>query len=82
MHKRFIVYGLFLEKFKKIISNDKITELRTLNRAEKLRFRGKWFDVLLLFKLSFKNKIRFIFHSNKFLYWIRIKLFSLFSGWG
>ena len=40
MHKRFIVYRLFLENFKKEITNFKKEELLALDKAEKLRFKG------------------------------------------
>ena len=82
MHGRFIVYDLFLQNFKKKITNLKEKELLALNKAENLRFKGNSFKILFIKNLSLKNKIRFIFHSNKYLYWIRIRLYSFFSGWG
>ncbi len=80
MHKRFVVYSLFLEKYKKILSAESIKKISALCSAENYRFKGNNLAILFLPNLCFREKIRFIFHSNKFFYWIRIQLFSFFSG--
>jgi len=82
MHKRFIVYKLFLDKYSDEIDQQSKYQLRALDKAETLRYNNKWIPIIFMQKLSFVQKIRFIMYSNTFFYSIRIKLFSLFSGWG
>ena len=77
------VIGLPGDKIKiqngKIILNGKV--LKQKNDG-KFRFNGKTLNILLMKDISLKNKIRFLFHSNKLLYSIRINFFNFFSGWG
>jgi hypothetical protein len=80
MHKRFIVYRLFLEKYRDVLELENINKLEALSAAETLRFNGDSTAILLMSGLSFSEKIRYYFHSSALLYWIRIQLFSLLSG--
>lgn len=80
MHKRFIVYALFLEKYRAILDQKDILKLEALSAAETLRYNGNSLSILLMSGLSFSEKIRYFFHSKTLLYWIRIQLFSLLSG--
>lgn len=80
MHKRFIVYREFLEKHEGQIQDHASKELKLMAKAEELRFRRKPFKILMLRGLTSGEKVRFIFHSNALLYWIRIQLFGLLSG--
>ena len=80
MHKRFIVYRLFLEKYRDVLELENINKLEALSAAETLRFNGDSIAILLMSGLSFSEKIRYYFHSSALLYWIRIQLFSLLSG--
>lgn len=81
MHKRFIVYKTYLDTYRKISSNKSVDKLKSLALAEDLRYKNKTISILFVNNLSLTEKIRFIFYSNKFLYRIRQKLFSFFSGW-
>jgi len=80
MHKRFIVYRLFLEKYRNVLNQENIDKLEALSAAETLRFNGDSTAILLISGLSFSEKIRYYFHSRVFLYWVRIQLFSFLSG--
>ena len=82
MHNRFIVYSVFLEKYRKKLDKKAIKELETLAAAETLRYHGDWLSILLMKGLSLADRARFIMHSNAFFYWIRIQLFALLSGRG
>jgi glycosyltransferase involved in cell wall biosynthesis len=82
MHHRFIVYSVFLEKYRGLLDDKEISELEVLSSAESLRYRGNWLSILLMNELKFSDKARMIMHSNKIFYWIRIQLFSLLSGRG
>jgi len=80
MHKRFIVYSLFLERYRNQLKSKEIDKLEALSAAETLRYNGDSLSILLMSELSFSEKIRYFFHSKAILYWLRIQLFSLLSG--
>lgn len=80
MHKRFIVFGLFLEKYRSRLNDENIRKLEALSAAEILRYNNNSLSILLMSGLSLSEKLRCFFHSKAFLYWIRIQLFSLLSG--
>jgi glycosyltransferase involved in cell wall biosynthesis len=80
MHKRFIVFGLFLEKYRSRLNDENIRKLESLSAAEILRYNNNSLSILLMSGLSLSEKLRCFFHSKAFLYWIRIQLFSLLSG--
>jgi len=82
MHKRFAVFKLFLNKYQKNLSEPDIFFLKKMSKAEQFRYNNQTWKLLFFTGLPFRDKIRFIFHSNKILYSIRINFFSLFSGWG
>ena len=81
INKRFIVYKTFLDKYKKILNQNSINRLKSLSLAEELRYNKKSLSILLINNLTFTEKMRFFVYSNRLLYIIREKLFSLFSGW-
>ena len=81
MHNRFIVYKIFLDKYRKILNQNSIDKLKALSLAEDLRYNEKSLSILFINNLNLTEKIRFIFYSNRFLYLIRKKMFSFFSGW-
>ena len=81
MHKRFIVYKTYLDTYRGILSSKSVDKLKSLGLAEDLRYNNKTISILFVNNLSLTEKIRFFFYSNKFLYRIRQKLFSFFSGW-
>ena len=82
MHERFVVFKLFLNKYRSVLnSNDKYF-LDRMAFAEELRYNKKTLHLLFMRGIKIKDKIRFIFHSNSILYFIRLRFFSFFSGWG
>ena len=82
MHSRFIVFQLFLDKYhSKLSDNDKFF-LSRMALAEQFRYDGKTLSLLFIRGLGIKDKMRFLFHSNSLLYYIRLRFFSFFSGWG
>lgn len=80
IHSRFLVYSLFLEKYRDKLNKKEIAMLENLSVAETLRYNKSTLSILFFTNLPFKEKARFIFHSNALLYWLRIRLFSFFSG--
>ena len=82
MHRRFIVYKVFLDKYCDQLDHKSQSKLRALNKAEVLRYSNRWIPIIFIKKLSFVQKARFIMYSNSFFYSIRIKFFSFFSGIG
>jgi len=80
MHKRFLVYKKFLEKYYIELNDQQRLNLTTLAKAEELRYQNKTLSILFLKNLNFGEKARFVFHSTAFLYWLRIQLFSVLSG--
>ena len=82
MHRRFIVYRVFLNKYRDDLKEKYRFELEALDKAENLRYSNKWLLIIFLKNLSLVQKVRFIMYSNSFFYILRMRLFSLFSGWG
>jgi len=82
LHKRFIVYGIFLEKYRSDLSAEQQCRLASLAAAETLRYSGSTLSILCMGNLSLADKARFLFYSTAFLYWFRIRFFSFFSGRG
>lgn len=80
MHNRFIVYSLFLEHYRSKLSEEAIIKLSALAAAETLRYQSNIMSLFLMDGLALREKIRFIMHASKLLYWVRIQLFSFFSG--
>ncbi|RAH38224.1 glycosyltransferase [Halomonas sp. SL1] len=80
MHRRFIVYSVFLERYRKILSRSSINTLSAKAAAETHRFNGDIIPLLFMSGLGVSDRARFVMHANSFLYWMRIKLFSLLSG--
>jgi len=80
MHVRFIVYGHFLERYREKLSTASILSLSAQAAAETLRYQGASLAIIFMGGLSLADKARFLMHSSAFLYWLRIQLFSLFSG--
>ena len=80
MHKRFIVYGFFLEKYRERLTEEQRAYLAAMSAAETLRYQNNWVSICLMSGISLSEKARFIFHSTPFFYWFRQRLFSFFSG--
>ena len=66
---------------RQILNDESVNKLEGLRLAEDLRYNQKSISILFVKNLSFIEKMRFFFYSNKFLYMIRQKMFSIFSGW-
>ena len=81
MHRRFKVYKLFLDKYKNRLDEKAVLELSAQDIAENLRYNGKWVSILFLRGINIGKKMRFIIYSNSFFYLMRMRMFSLFSGW-
>ena len=82
MHRRFIVYKIFLDKYHNHLDRKSQSQLIALDKAEFLRYRNRWISIMFIKKISFVQKMRFIMYSNSFFYNIRIKFFSFFTGRG
>ena len=80
MHKRFIVYGAFLERYRHALNKSQKSYLAAMSSAETLRYQNNWLPIIFVSNISLSEKLRFIFYSTPVLYWIRIQCFSLFSG--
>ena len=82
MHRRFIVYKIFLDKYRNHLDRKSQSQLIALDKAEFLRYRNRWISIMFIKKISFVQKMRFIMYSTSFFYNIRIKFFSFFTGRG
>lgn len=80
MHKRFIVYSVFLEKYREILEPEIVEYLSYMYAGETLRYNENTLAILLLKKISLSEKLRYILYSNKFLYNIRTKFYRFFSS--
>lgn len=80
MHVRFIVYSVFLERYREQLSEASVDVLSAQAAAETLRYNGDSLAILLMRGLGLSNRARFFMHSGSFLYWVRIRLFALLSG--
>jgi len=82
MHHRAIAHSVFLEKYKDSMNKKDISKLNAMVTAENLRYKEDTLSLLFVSGLDFSTKVKVVVYSNKFLYWIRMKFFSLFSGKG
>ncbi len=80
MHKRFIVYSVFLERYRNILKSDNIEYLSYMYAAETLRYSNNTLAILLLKKISISEKLRFFAYSSKLLYNIKTIFFNLLSS--
>jgi glycosyltransferase involved in cell wall biosynthesis len=80
IHKREIAYGVFLEKYRNKLSVEKINYLSNKNCLENLRYNKNTWAIIFMKNLRYSDKLRGIFYSSEFLYFIRVRLNFLFSG--
>jgi glycosyltransferase involved in cell wall biosynthesis len=81
IHDRAIVYGVFLEKYSNKLNDSQKQYLITRDNLETLRYNKKFFSIMSLSGLEFKEKIRAIFYASELLFNIRVKFSNIFSGW-
>lgn len=77
VHKRSIVYSVFLESFRKELSEEKINDLARQACLEQLRWEGCLLSIVFLSKVKFLDKLRAIFYSNSTMYFV----YSFFYRW-
>jgi len=80
-HKRYIAFGHFLEKYRMDLPADSRKKLAGIAAVETLRYSGSWLSILFAKDIDFEDRMRGVFHATVRLYWLRMRLFSLFSGW-
>ena len=71
---RYIVYEVFLNRFRSKLSKTDIQKYSNLAAAEKLRLNGAWVKLLFMKNLPITKKIWFVVHSNKLFYWVSVRL--------
>ena len=81
LHDRNRVYNEFIEKFGSRLSKEELSSVNGLIDIENHRFNGDYKKIILS-SASWKTKARFLAHSNRYLYKLRMSAFGLFSGWG
>ena len=79
--RRKYVLESFIKKYRDILNSKDVNKIKNYIDAEEYRYAGKWIRIIFS-KITFKNKIKFIFESNKYFYKIKIKLSSLLMGRG
>ncbi|MCL1057881.1 glycosyltransferase family 2 protein [Shewanella gelidimarina] len=70
-------YEYFINRFTNEIVNQR--KIKQLILSESLRMNNDFFKILLT-SLSFKEKLSYIVHSNKFFYLVKLKLYKVLSG--
>ncbi len=77
VHKRSIVYGVFLEKYRSSLSSENINRLARQASLEQLRWDGSVFSIVFLKKVKFLDKSRAVFYSNNVMY----SIYRFFYRW-
>ena len=79
--RRKYVLESFIGKYHAALKAEDVNSIKNYLEAEEYRYSGNWL-MIIFSKISFKNKIIFIFESNKYFYKIKSKLSSLLMGRG
>ena len=79
--RRKYVLESFIGKYDNALKAEDVNSMKNYLEAEEYRYLGNWF-MIIFSKISFKDKIKFIFESNKYFYKIKSKLASLLMGRG
>ncbi len=79
--RRSMVLSEFIKKNGEKIKIQDLNNINNYLKAEHYRFSGDWFRIIFS-KISFKDKLRFIFESNSFMYCIKNNFLNLFLGRG
>ncbi len=80
LHDRYLIYDEFLKKYKQQLDSKSINKLKNMIEGEKYRYKGNILSILLLRNISIKEKLKLLFHSNKYLYFIKYNLSRAFIG--
>lgn len=81
LHNRYLIYNEFYLRYNEYLKSDDLNYIKSVVKAEELRYTNKLFKIIFIKNIGFKEKLRFIFHSNKYLYYIRYSLYKYFTGW-
>jgi len=76
LHRRFIAYSVFLEKYRTDLNEKNINSLEALVAAENLRYQNNTVSILLMSNVPFKKRARMVLYSNRFLFWIYNRFFT------
>tara|TARA_B110000014_G_C20007742_1_gene522367 strand:- start:394 stop:1008 length:615 start_codon:yes stop_codon:yes gene_type:complete len=79
--RRTCVLNEFIKKYNKDLEVKEVEKIKNYLTAEDHRYSGKWIYIILS-NISVKDKLRFIFESNSFMYQIKNKFSGLFLGRG
>ncbi len=81
LHQRHAVYDHFREKHGRMLGESALREIDAHLRGEELRFGGRILRLAGVPGLSFATRLSLIMNSRPTLYAIRMRLWSLLSGW-
>lgn len=81
LNRRFKTYEYLIESKANILSPDQVRRLARLSLLEEYRFEGNIRKLIAGEGVSIKQRMFLIFHSTPILFYIRQRLFKLFSGW-
>ena len=79
--RRTYVLNEFIKKYNKKLDAKEVEKIKKYLIAEEYRYKGVFLGILFS-KISIRNKLRFIFESNAFMYQIKNRFSSLFLGRG
>lgn len=70
----------FFDKYKDILSQENLRELKNDIKVEELRREGRVLSLLFMQSVSLSVRSRALSHAHPIAYWLRFKFFRLFSG--
>ena len=79
--RRTYVLNEFIKKYNKELDVKEVEKIKNYLIAEDHRYSGNWIYIILS-NIGVKDKLRFIFESNSFMYRIKNKFSGLFLGRG
>lgn len=79
--RRSVVYGMFLESYRQILSPGSRDLLEKLVALEVLRARGCSMSLAFFKGVGFIDRLRAVVYSKAFLYWIHKKLIRISTGY-
>lgn len=80
IHKRSIVYSVFLEKYRKSLPIIKTEELENLSTLENLRFKSNSLSIIFMSGPSLSEKLRALTYSKALFYILYMKLYRYIAG--
>lgn len=80
IHKRHIVYEAILNDLRAELSGDLLKKYSLQAALETLRYNNSVISILFLNNVSLVEKVKVLAYSSSFLYFIKNKFYSLFSG--